>query len=157
MFKHISQIMADRFYSYTNLTFEALNLHREKFTLEKIVSQGLIRKDHVSIYVLIGPNTISIKQIYSMLSCILADMPMVLSTNQIEVCKSNASSCCFSHVFLCRLGIPLAIESQTSIIKLEGPSAYQRSSKCMKTSKKKIYFIKIAFVSISINSDMVLK
>ena len=47
MFKHILQIMADRFYSYTNLTFEALNLHREKFTLEKIVSQGLIRKDHV--------------------------------------------------------------------------------------------------------------
>ena len=39
--------------------------------------------------------------------------------------------------------------------KLKAPSAYQRSSKCMKTSKKSIY--KIVFVSKSINRDMVLK
>ena len=51
---------------------------------------------------------------------------------------------------------PLALESQTSINKLEAPSAYQRSSKCMK-SLKKINFIKTVFVSISTNRDMVLK
>ena len=47
-------------------------------------------------------------------------------------------------------------ESQTSTNKLNAPSAYQPSSKCMKTSKK-THFIKIVFVSISINRDMVLK
>ena len=49
-----------------------------------------------------------------------------------------------------------ALESQTSTNKLEAPSAYQRSPKCMKTLKK-FNFIKIVFVSISINRDMVLK
>ena len=48
-------------------------------------------------------------------------------------------------------GRALALESQTSINKLEAPSAYQRSSKCMKLSKKKINFIKTVFVSISLN------
>ena len=51
----------------------------------------------------------------------------------------------------------LALESQTSIHKLEAPSANQPSSKCIKLSKKKINFIKTVFVSISINRDMVLK
>ena len=35
-------------------------------------------------------------------------------------------------------GGPLALESQTSINKLKAPSAYQRSSKCMKTSFDKL-------------------
>ena len=39
---------------------------------------------------------------------------------------------------------------------LKAPSPYQQSSKCMKKSKK-TNFIKIGFVSISINRDMVLK
>ena len=52
------------------------------------------------------------------------------------------------------ISFSLALESQTSINKLKAPSAYQRSSKCMKTSKK-INFIKIVFVSISINGDSI--
>ena len=49
--------------------------------------------------------------------------------------------------------LALALESQTSINKLEASSAYQQSLKCIKTSKK-INFIKIVFVSISINRDV---
>ena len=33
-----------------NFTFEALNLHREKSTLEKIVPQGLIRNTELQTY-----------------------------------------------------------------------------------------------------------
>ena len=43
----------------------------------------------------------------------------------------------------------LALESQTSINKLKAPSAYQQSSKCMKTSIFFKFFIKIVFVSLS--------
>ena len=38
------------------------------------------------------------------------------------------------------LDVPLALQSQTSIKKLEAPSAYQRSSKCMKTAKKNQFY-----------------
>ena len=51
------------------------------------------------------------------------------------------------------LGTPLStpsLESQTSINKLEAPSAYQRSSK-MHENIEKINFLKTVFVSISIN------
>ena len=34
----------------------------------------------------------------------------------------------------------LALESQNSINKLKAPSAYQQSSKCMKTSKKNQFY-----------------
>ena len=34
----------------------------------------------------------------------------------------------------------LALESQTSINKLKAPSAYERSSKCMKTLKKNQFY-----------------
>ena len=49
---------------------------------------------------------------------------------------------------------PLALESKTSINKLEAPSTYLRSSKFMKISKY-INLIIIVFVSISINRDTI--
>ena len=78
--------------------------------------------------------------------------------NQIKRHVLNLFLTCPQYLTRNQLSWTLALESQTSINKLKAPSAYQRSSKCTKTSKK-INFIKIqvALVSISINRDMVLK
>ena len=80
----------------------------------------------------------------------------LLHTYSVNNFKNELKTCGQSHN-LNKLGIGhWHLSPKLQFYKLDAPSAYQQSSKSMKTSKK-INFIKIVFVSISINRDMVLK
>ena len=53
--------------------------------------------------------------------------------------------------------LPLALEAQTLINKLEAPKVYQRSSKCMKTSKKSIFKDSVHFYKYTETNTVFIK